>query len=136
MVLNSSRFENIGEFYVQARSFVGPIFISEPTGWMLSPQLCGSLHHVSHPDKVVNSNSKRKHPTNAVHATMPSLSQHPNGFHPPEDFFNSFPFPLADQIPGMSYGAVINGTRSAFVVLSHMRRDAHTPGPCDEVENA
>jgi hypothetical protein len=80
MVFSEFRFGNIGKFYARAMDLSYPICLFQPAGCMLSPQLRGSLHHILHPDQVVNRNSKGKHPTDTINATMPSLSQHSNWY--------------------------------------------------------
>ena len=77
-----------------------------------------------HADQVVGRRAERHDPVDPGAAAMPQLPQPADGFHPAEDLFDQFPFPLTNGIPGVTCRAGIN--RAA---LDLRRRDvAHGHG--------
>jgi hypothetical protein len=65
---------------------------------------------------------------------MSYLAQQGNRLEPTETFLDPFPLPLADAVPDMSHGPLVEGTAAApTVILRDMRRDLHVAVPGDEV---
>src|SRR5207237_6415605 len=63
---------------------------------------------IAHPDQVVGGQCEGEHPTDPRHSAMARLAQAGNRFEPAEDLLDAFPFALADQIAGMTSGALID----------------------------
>src|SRR5216683_363283 len=60
------------------------------------------------PHQIVGGQCEGKHPTDASHTAMASLTQAGDGFEPAEDFFDPFTFLLTDRVARMTSGAVID----------------------------
>ncbi len=76
-------------------------------------------------DQVVGCRAERHDPVDPGATPMPQLPQAADRFHPPEDLFDQFSFPLTDGIPGVTRGAGVNGT--ALDLLRDVRRHPERP---------
>jgi hypothetical protein len=130
MAFNYCMCRSFSEIDVRARGSACPIYPGQPFGQAISWPSCGSLHHISHPDKVVNRYPNGKHPANAVNSAMTGLAQHSDCLHPSKDFFDAFPLP-SDRISG-----ILSTSMSAPDCKSYFTPDSRpwvwffgTPGP-------
>src|SRR6266540_7159115 len=84
-------------------------------------------------DQVVRRRRESHDPIDDVAAAMPELAQSADGFQPTKDLLDQLPPLLADRVPGMSRGPVVDG--AALDLLRHMRRDAQGADARDKAGN-
>src|SRR5439155_11410750 len=60
-------------------------------------------------DQVVRRGREGDDPIDACTAAMPKLAQPADGFQPAEDLLDQLPLLLADGVPGMARGPIIDG---------------------------
>src|SRR3990170_6377076 len=83
-------------------------------------------HQLCHPQEIIGRTDKPSGQLGSVSSFESCLSESAHGFHPTENLFHSFSYPLTDLIAGVTGGPSIDG-RSAFPfhVGGHMR--GHLP---------
>src|SRR5713226_5335949 len=73
-----------------------------------APGSGGRARQITQPHQIVGGQCEGKHPPDASHTAMASLTQAGDGFEPAEDFFDPFTFLLTDRVARMTSGAVID----------------------------
>src|SRR6266852_3576969 len=107
--------------------------LAGPQGSAPGPRSSRRLGEVAEADQVVDRQAEDEHPVHASPAAMARLAQQPDGLEPAEDLFDALAFPLADSVPGVAGGALIDRTRTIRGVLRHVRRHLDEPEGLDEV---
>lgn len=106
MAFNEFMRRILGGFYARGRGSAIPICHGQPADQALLPLLSGGLYQISHPDQVVDRDSKGKHSFNSVTSSMRRRSEHSDCLQPPENFHHSFALTLIDRISRMPRGAL------------------------------
>src|SRR5262245_26239369 len=98
----------------------------------LSDQPCSRGPREQRPqaDQIVGSRRKGHDPIDEGATAMSELAQPADGLQPAEDLLNQLPLLLADRIPGMTRGPIVDG--AAGDLLRDMRRDTQRPDARDE----
>src|SRR6266851_10099188 len=104
-----------------------------PQGSAPGPRSSRRRGEVAEADQVVDRQAEDEHPVHASPAAMARLAQQADGLEPAEDLFDALAFPLADSVPGVAGGALIDRTRPIRGVLRHVRRHLDEPEGLDEV---
>jgi len=91
-------------------------------------------HEVPPAHQVVRGGAEGKHPIDETPPTVGEFAQQADGFHPPEGLLDQFPLALADEVPGVSHRAPVNGTAAGSPDgLRDMRRHVHRADRVDPV---
>src|SRR5262244_2813294 len=91
-------------------------------GWR-APGCSCRRRQVADADQVVDRGREGEHPAHPPHAPMPGLPEQRDRLEPAEDLFHALPALLADEVPGMSGGPLIERTRPGSRVLRDVRGD-------------
>src|SRR5687767_7103781 len=98
-------------------------------GW-LTPRSRGPRQQCAQADQVISRRREGHDPIDELTAAVPQRAQPADGLHPPEDLLDQLPLLLANRVPRITSGPVVDG--AALDLLRDVGRDAQGAHARDE----